>query len=257
MTTKPVTPPPETGEIIQFPDAPPEEMTAYYGVNLPGYPGSLTAHFGNQETTLILSEVAAGLFVTESREGIRYPDLLISFNAKPELIIRRNGYLIPEQGKPPEFVLEIGSKSTGEVDEIDKRQDYARMGVPEYWRFDPSGGDFHSAHLAGDQLVDGIYMPIPIRRTDEEHYWGHSEALGLSLCWEEGKLRFWDPAEQGYLTTYLEERDARLAERDARLAERDARLAERDAWLAERDARLAAEARAQELEEELHRLRGG
>ena len=242
MTTRPVTPKPDAGEIVQFPDVPPEEMTAYHQVNLPGYPGALTAHFGNPETTVILSEVAAGLFATDDREGIRYPDLLIAFNANPAAEEARNGFLIPEQGKPPDFVLEVASESTARLDETVKRNDYAAMGVLEYWRFDPTGGHQYQAHLAGDRLVDGVYVSIPIQRTDEQHHWGRSEALGLSLCWEEGRLRFWDPVGHSYLNTFMEERDARLAERDARFAERDARL--------------AAEARARQLEEELRLLRG-
>ena len=249
MTTRPVSPQPNAGEIIKFPDAPPEEMTAYFTVNMPGYPPSLLTHFSNPESTVILSEIAAGLFAREDREGIRFPDLLIAFNARPEAIIPRNGYLIPEQGKPPDFVLEVASESTGRRDETIKREDYARMGVLEYWRFDPSGGTFHSTHLAGDRLAGEAYEPVPIYRADETHLWGRSEALGLSLCWEEGQLRFWDPVGQQYLHTFMDERNARLAERDARLAERDARLEERDA-------RLAAEARARQLEEELRRLRG-
>ena len=35
----------------------------------------------------------------------------------------RKGYLIPEQGKPPDFVLEVASETTGEVDETDKRRE--------------------------------------------------------------------------------------------------------------------------------------
>ena len=249
MTTKPVTPQPAAGKIIRFPDAPPEEMTAYYKVNLPGYPGSLTVHLGNQETTVILSEIAAGLFLREDRVGIRYPDLLIAFNARPELIIPRNGYLIPEQGKPPDFVLEVGSESTGSIDEDAKRLDYARFRVPEYWRFDPSGGDYHSTHLAGDRLVGEEYEPITIHRTREGHFWGHSDALNLALCWEEGDLRFWDPVGRLYLTTYLEERAARVSEAARAEYERQARIAA--------EARADAEAaRVRELREELRRLRG-
>ena len=36
-------------------------------------------------------------------------------------------------------------------------KDYGRFGVGEYWRFDPSGGEYHDAALAGDRLVDGRY----------------------------------------------------------------------------------------------------
>ena len=235
MTTKPVTPQPGAGKIVRFPDAPPEEMTAYHQVNFPGYPGFLALHFGHPETTVILSEIAAGLFPTENREGIRFPDLLIAFDARPDLIIPRNGYLIPEQGKPPEFVLEVGSETTGRIDEGQKRRDYADFRVPEYWRFDPSGGEFHSTHLAGDRLVGEEYQPIPVLQTVEGYFRGHSEVLNLDLCWENGQLRWYDPIGDQYLVSIPEERAALLAERAAR---------------------IAAEAHVRELQEELSRLRG-
>ena len=239
MTTKPVALPPDSGAIIKFPDPPPEEMTAYHHVLFPGYPGSLALHFGNRETTVILSEIAAALFVNRNREGIRYPDLLIAFDANPAAILPRNGYLIPEQGKPPDFVLEVASESTGKIDEDQKRRDYAGMGVPEYWRFDYTGGNFHSVPLAGDRLVDGEYQPVAITRIDDEHYWGHSEALNLDLCWEQGDLRWFDPVEQRYLPTFDDERTARIVAE----TQRDAAEAERN----------AAEARIRQLEEKLQR----
>ena len=241
MTTKPVTPPAEAGKIIPFPEAPIEEMTAYHHLLFPGYPGFLALHFGSPETTVILSELAAGLFVAENREGLRYPDLLISFNANPAARIPRKGYLIPEQGKPPDFVLEVASENTGEIDEGEKRIDYARMGVPEYWRFDPSGGDHHSVPLAGDRLVGDKYQPIPVYRTEEGNHWGHSDALNLDLSWENGELRWYDPVERRYLPTYLEECQARIAE-----------TARADAEAARADAEAA---RVQQLEQELLRLR--
>ncbi len=243
----------DAGEIVQFPEPPPEEMTAYYSVNWPGYPGALADHFGHPETTIITSEVAAALLLTPDWQGVRYPDLLIAFNANPAANRARLGYLIPEQGKPPDFVLEVASDSTYRRDLMDKRPDYARMGVPEYWRFDPNGARPRRTRLAGDRLARGQYLPIPIHRTEEGIYWGRSDALGLDLCWEEGLLRFWDPAARRYLTTYLEERAAR---RDEAAARRDAEAradAEAAARRAEAAARRAAEARVRQLEAELRR----
>ena len=46
------------------------------------------------------------------------------------------------------------------------------------------------------------------------HLHGHSDALGLDLCWEDGRLRWWDPETQSYLLTFDEERDARIAAED-------------------------------------------
>ena len=40
---------------------------------------------------------------------------------------------------------------------------------------------------------------------------GHSEVLGLDICWERGQLRFYDPAEERYLMTFDEEADGRIA----------------------------------------------
>ena len=251
MTSRPVTATPDTEKVRQFPDVPPEEMTAFRHVNYPAYPASLSLHFGNQETTVITSELAAGLRETESYEGILFPDLLVAFGVDPKADTARNGYLIPEQGKPPDFVLEVESKTTARNDETDKRDACAAMGVGEYWRFDPTGGQQYQAPLAGDRLAGNVYEPIAIHQTEEGHYWGHSDALGLALSWEEGTLRFWDPASRGYLPTFEDERATRLAEASARQAA-DARADAADARAdAEAQARLAAEAEVRRLGEEL------
>ena len=204
---------PRTTPFIRFPDYQPSEetVTTFVHLNYPAYPASLARHLGNPDTTLILSEVAAALFATASREGLRYPDLLIAFGVNPALWQARNGYLIPEQGKPPDFVLEIASESTGREDETVKRDDYETMGVSEYWRFDHTGGEFHSVPLAGDRLVEGEYRPIEIARVSDEVYRGRSEALNLDLCWEYGRLRWYDPVAGRYLQTYDEIEDERIA----------------------------------------------
>ena len=49
----------------------------------------------------------------------------------------------------------MASVSTAGEDVGRKREIYARIGVPEYWRFDPQDGAYHGAKLAGDRLVSG------------------------------------------------------------------------------------------------------
>ena len=217
---------PTSAKVLQFPDPPPEEMTAFYHVGFPGYPASLALHFQDQATTIITSEVAAGVRPT-SYEGILYPDLLIAFNVAAEANIACNGYLIPEQGKPPDFVLEVASETTARRDETVKRDAYAAMGVREYWRFDPTGGHHYQAALAGDNLIGTQYEPIAIHQSSEGRYWGHSEALNLAICWEEGDLRFWDPEAGRYLPTFHEEHASlQAAESRAEVAETRAEAAE-------------------------------
>ena len=114
--------------------------------------------------------------------------------------------------------------------------------------------------------------------------YGYSAALGLYVCWEHGRLRWYDAA-TGYLRTHDEERNDRILERggriaaevlrDAATAQRDVMIGERDAMAAERDAernnrlaaevqrdaehnsRIATETENQRLRDEIARLRAG
>ena len=63
-----------------------------------------------------------------SPAGLHYPDLLVALGVDPAAYYRRDAYVISEQGKPPDFVLEIASMSTGQVDVHEKRDDYVRVG---------------------------------------------------------------------------------------------------------------------------------
>ena len=145
------------------------------------------------------------------RRGLRIPDLMIAFGVDRAGIIENNGYSIDELGKPPDFVLEVASLTTAENDYTVKRVDYAAFGVPEYWRFDPTGGHRYDAGLAGDRLVDGAYQSINISSTGDAHFQGRSEVLGLDVCWEEGQLRWYVPTAGRYLLTFDEEAEARAA----------------------------------------------
>ena len=132
-----------------------------------------------------------------------------------ELMIEQWGYAIDDQGKAPDFVLDVASPTTGRADYTRKRLDYKRYGIGEYWRFDPSGGKYHDAALAGDRLVDGVYEPIAIETVGDGRLRGYSEAMGLHVCWEQGLLRFFDPVTESYLRTHQE--DTRVAELEEEL----------------------------------------
>ena len=230
MTSKLTTQAAAPERLEQFPHFPPrDDMQNFLYLYRESYPAALVRHFENRDTTLVLCEAPVYWYPTRYA---RIPDLLVAFNIDPAAAINRNGYSIEEHSKPPDFVLEVASPTTARNDYTQKREDYAAFGIPEYWRFDPTGGRWYDAPLAGDRLVKGAYQPIDVTRSDERNLWGHSEALDLALCWEEGRLRWWDPATAQYLLTHDEEAEGRIAERQAR---------------------IAAEARLRELEEELRR----
>ena len=68
------------------------------------------------------------------------PDFYFASGVDAPAIEGTKLYLPWEVGKPPDFVLEIASESTAGHDVTGKRRIYAEIGVPEYWRFDRSGG---------------------------------------------------------------------------------------------------------------------
>ena len=229
--------PPAEGR-FRLPDPPqrePDEMTSYDHLHKLGNSHHLIHHFGNPDTTLVTAERWIAPAPRSGTTGLRRPDLLIAFGVDPAAYEASNGYLISEQGKPPDFVLEVASESTTHIDVGDKRNDYAALGISEYWRFDTTG-EYYGVRLAGDRLVDGQYQPVPIEELAADVLQGYSAALNLNLRWERGELGWYDPATGLHILTYDDQR--------AR-ADR------------EREARLQAEARVRELEEELWRLRNG
>ena len=137
--------------------------------------------------------------------GIRYPDLLIAFGVDPAAYYRSNAYVIPEQGKPPDFVLEIASPSSRRTDRVDKRRDYAALGIPEYWRFDEVIRR-RGSRLEGDRLVAGHYEPIDIGELADGVMQGYSAALNLFIRWEHGRLAWHDPATGRHILTYDDQR---------------------------------------------------
>ena len=168
------------------------------------------------------------------------PDCYVVFGLSEEAeeslsLEGNNTYLLWEVGKAPDFVLEIGSESTADVDTGRKRDLYAELGVMEYWRYDPTGGEFYGKPLVGERLVNGEYLPIEMHHENDGRVWSHSEVLNLDLWWDGGELRFWDPVSERWLLSHEEEKERADAEMFGR---------------------LSAEARVAELEAELRRLRG-
>ena len=213
--------------VPRLPDPPEreiDEVTQYDQLFRMGSSRYLAIHLGDLETTLVETDRWLVPHPGYGPRGRLNPDLLISFDADHELYRANNGYIVSEQGKPPDFVLEVASVSTASRDLGVKREGYEEMGIPEYWRFDEAG-EYYGVRLAGDRLVDGRYEPIEIERLDGDILEGYSEVLKIALRWESGELRWWDPAIGSYIATFEDERDARIAAESREAAERDARIA--------------------------------
>ena len=136
----------------------------------------LVEHLGNPDTTMVGGEHYVSPAPTGDLAGVRYPDLFVAFDVDPAAYRRSNAYVISEQGKLPDFVLEIASRRTGRIDVTEKRRDYAALGIGEYWRFDDTG-QHHGTRLAGERLVEGGYVAIDIEELRDGSLQGYSLAL--------------------------------------------------------------------------------
>ncbi|MXY46649.1 MAG: Uma2 family endonuclease [Chloroflexi bacterium] len=196
---------------FRLPDIPekhPDDMTTSKHLAQNGNMYNLSQHLGKQETTIVSGE---RYICRAPGSAMRYPDLLVAFNADTALFEYHNGYIISEQGKPPDFVLEIASRRTGATDTGVKRDYYESLEIAEYWRFDETG-EYHGARLAGDILSDGRFRPTKIEALAGDASMGgalrgHSVALGLYLHWEAGQLAFYDPATGAPIASLETERE--------------------------------------------------
>ena len=267
----------KTSQLLAFPYPPerrPEDMTSFKHLALTGSAHYLAEHLGRPETTIVIGEHYITVIpVREMRGqmlGLRYPDLLVAFDVDPDAFKRDNAYVIREQGKPPDFVLEIASPSSRRRDVWTKRTAYAELEIPEYWRFDELAEDDRHPKLAGDRLAGNRYRPLPIEQLPDGTVQGYSPVLDLNLRWEEGRLVWHDPATGRPIASLAEERaradreyvraDVERARADVESArarrEREARAQAEERARREQEARIRSEERARELEAELRRLRG-
>lgn len=187
----------------ELPDPPSKEPDMQQDISLFDFRSMLEAHLGDRDGVLI---AGGGYLRNDPRNEseVFAPDCVVAFGVDSRAIVSRNGYVIQHAGKPPDFVLEVASRATGRRDYTVKRVGYAGYGVREYWRFDYTGGRFHDAPLAGDALTGEEYTPLPINQDADGLLWGHSDVLGLDLCWDEGVLRLRDPGTGQFLSTLLE-----------------------------------------------------
>ena len=156
----------------------------------------------------------------------------------------RDNYKIWEEQQVPAVIFEMTSKSTKGEDMSEKKTLYERLGVQEYWLFDPKG-EWIKTQLRGYRLQAAGYELI----TD-----GRSEPLKLRLQVEKALIGFYreDTGEKLLIPEELAE--ALAQERVAKEQERVAKEQERVAKEREQLARQQAEAQIEQLKAQLRSL---
>lgn len=148
----------------------------------------------------------------------------------------RKSWVVWEEEKAPDLVIELLSASTANFDKTKKKQIYQnKMRVSEYFWYDP----FNSEDFAGFSLNNGVYQPIVFNKQG----WLISQSLELALIRWSGTYRGvtavwlrWATLQGQILPTGRE-----LAEQERQFAQQAKQEAEREHQRAER---LAAKLRS-------------
>ena len=191
----------------------------------------LRLHFRNEPDVYVSGNILLYYVKGDPTSSVS-PDGLVA-KGLPHAKERRDVYKVWEEGRPPSWVIEVTSRKTRLVDLNRKKELYERLGIEEYFLYDPRE-EYLDPPLQGYRLAQGRYQAV----APEADGALFSRVLNMFLTWNEAGLRLIDARTGEVVLTRSEEREAF------------------EAALREAQGRLAQEARErQALEEEVARLR--
>ena len=234
-------------EDVEYPEGNWIAQSIWHGKAVSQATVALDNHFRNRENVLVAMELLV-YYEPGNNKVCLQPDLQVVFGVQRG---NRSSYKVWEEGKAADFVLEVASPSTADKDAQHKAQEYARIGVREYWRLDPTGS-LLATPLQGWEANGESYHPVHPVASGARSGWLRSRVLGLELRSQRQDgatvLVFRDPRTG-------EEFDGDLAESERlRWAAEERASAESKRASAEAERRRAAEERARALEKQLRTL---
>jgi len=223
---------PRTREIplSEYPtgDGKPMAETPIHGDNMFAITDVLRSRYAHDPSVYIAFNMLMYYVPNDKRRHVS-PDVYLVKGIPPRY---RGAYFVWIEGKGPNIVFEISSRSTRKEDLNKKFRLYQdTLQVPEYFLFDPNE-EYLRPSLQGFRLREGMYVPI-----DPVEGRLPSEELGLHMERDGAFLRLYDPATGQRLLTSREERDVEQAARQQ--AEAKAEAAEQQAEAAEQQADAA------------------
>ena len=175
------------------------------------------------------------------RQDYKGPDFFVALDVPPGA---RKSWVVWEEGKGPDVIVELLSPSTAETDKTHKKRVYeSQLRVAEYYWYDP----FDPEDCAGFILQGDHYTPL---QADADGNF-HSRVLDMRLTRWSGRYRDTETVWLRWLDT-----DGRIlptGEELARTAEQQAREAEQRAGAAERQV-IEERRRAEQLAAKLRAL---
>jgi len=233
-------------EDVEYPEGNWIAQSIWHGDAVNQATTALKNHFRNREKVLVAMELLV-YYERDNNKVCLQPDVQVVFGVQRG---NRGSYKVWEEGKAADFVLEVASPSTADRDAEHKAQEYARIGVREYWRLDPDPkGLMMATPLEGWEADGGSYSPVQPVVRGTRGGWLRSRVLGLELRSQRQDgatvLVFRDPrtGEEFDGALGASERLRRAAEERAS-AEAERRRAAEERASAEAERRRAAEERA-------------
>lgn len=186
--------------------------------------GMLDCHF--HEVLDVFVALNLNLYYEEGRpESMVCPDVFVVHGAREEQY-RRVWMTWEEDGQVPDFAFEVISDPAWRRDREEKQEIYARLGVREYFQYDPREL-YRQPALEGLRLEGSRYRVLSAEVGPDGSRRVHSETLSLTLCdiRAEERLRMFDPATGEYLPTYVESlREVEALQREGKTREAEAAL---------------------------------
>lgn len=213
----------------------------------------LKIHFGAQPDVYVGGDLILYYEEGNPRKSV-VPDVFVAVGAA-KLPLRLT-YLLWQEGVPPTVVIEVTSRSTSRRDRTVKWELYARLGVQEYFLYDPRfpGWETRYPPLQGYRLAGTTYQPMAADVNGRLV----SAALGLRFEMEAGRLRLTDVASERPLLDPFEvaQRNLALARQEQQRADQERARANQERARADQEQQRAGEAEAratraqQEIEQE-------
>jgi len=140
---------------------------------------ALGLHFRTIGRTVYLAEEMAVLYPGERPFS---PDVLAVLDVEEPEDDARMAWVVVDEGKGPDFVLEVLHRGDRDKDLVENVELYARLGIPEYFVYDRARQHIHGWHL----------VPGASRYERKVPQLGHyrSSVLGVDLAILDDTLRF-------------------------------------------------------------------
>ena len=183
----------------------------------------LEAFFAQTPDTYVSGDILMYYLEGAPRKVVS-PDVLVTFGIGQKL---RKTYRVWQEGKTPDFVLELSSETTYRNDLGEKMELYAMLGIPEYFLADIEGL-YLPTPLMGFRLVDGVYEPVSPGEDGEVH----AAVLGLDFHLRLEDIQLYDPARNQWLQLPEEAAETRAEQAETRAEQAETEAAALRAELA-------------------------